>query len=857
MRCTIRTGRSLLAGGALLAIAMVTGTGAYAQETGNAMQSGEGQAAAADDGGFPEIIVSANRRDESILKAPTSVLALDQQQLDVRAVKSAADLAAFSPGLVLTPSPTGGSNISIRGISSTAGAATTGVYIDNTPIQSRAIGYSPGNLYPTIFDLERVEVLRGPQGTLFGAGSEGGTVRFIQTQPGLSEYSAYGRAEVSTTKNGGTAYEIGGAVGGPLVEDRIGFRASAFFRRDAGWIDYYTGTANVEDPTGAAGVDSVSFDRDERTDKDSNWAETLALRGALKIRLGDNLTLSPSLNYQRVYRHESVQTFWATMSDYGSGDFQAPRFEPTVDDAHVPIDGPVHQPSREKFWLPSLNAEWEIGGLTLISDTAYFNRKSSSYYNSYILYDLTYAGFPVPQPGNFSYANYINRQENWTQELRLQPTDSDGPFNWIAGLFYQHADQVAEQPVRSNFMGQLPRLYGAVQDGAPFGPGSSAYLNWYGQDPIDGVLTWYGHFRTLDKQYAAFAQLDYNITDRLKLTVGARLSRVENRFDSDYSGPQNNLNAPLGRPCTQEGGCTPGEGAYAINYLSAENETAQTAFSPKFLLSYDLDERNMIYASATKGFRPGGGQAGLPPACNAGLVMLGYTDENGNGAAPTSYDSDSVWSYEAGAKGAIGGNLLRYAVSGYYLKWKNIQSSVFVNACYQSFVTNLDDATAKGFDLDLTLHPMRPLTLGLTVAYNHTRFDSEIAPAGAVVYSKGSAIPDSGAPWQVTLSGDYTIPLADDEFYLHADYLYSSAMRQTGDTDPQTVSYDATLNPIGKTEQVNVRAGLRFSSIDLSLFARNLTNQAPSLARTHAGALVWTDRTWEPRSIGVTAALRY
>src|SRR5580692_10240170 len=186
-------------------------------------------------GGLQEIVVTATRREESLSRVPISVTALSQENLDLRGIKDFSEVARFTPGVNFDNSGT--NNISIRGISGTGGAGTTGIYIDDTPIQMRALAFSPDEALPKSFDIDRVEVLRGPQGTLFGAGSEGGTVRYITTQPSLSKDSIYSREEVSTTDGGAPSYEGGIAVGGPLVDNTLGARISVWYRRDGGWID--------------------------------------------------------------------------------------------------------------------------------------------------------------------------------------------------------------------------------------------------------------------------------------------------------------------------------------------------------------------------------------------------------------------------------------------------------------------------------------------------------------------------------------------------------------------------------------------------------------------------------------------
>ena len=143
-------------------------------------------------GVLQEVVVTATRREESLSKVPISVSAFTQESIDIRGIKDFQDVARFTPGVNIDN--TGTNNISIRGITSTAGAGTTGIYIDDTPIQMRALAFNPDDALPKTFDVERVEVLRGPQGTLFGAGSEGGTVRYITTQPSLTKFTAAARS---------------------------------------------------------------------------------------------------------------------------------------------------------------------------------------------------------------------------------------------------------------------------------------------------------------------------------------------------------------------------------------------------------------------------------------------------------------------------------------------------------------------------------------------------------------------------------------------------------------------------------------------------------------------------------------
>ena len=191
-----RLGAALLCG--VLGIAVgSTGHAADAAASAEATSSAE----------MTEITVTATRREESLSKVPISISAFTQETMDQKGVKDISDLVRYTPGVSIDQ--TGTNAISIRGISSSGGAGTTGIYIDDTPIQMRSLGFNPDDTLPKTFDLDRVEVLRGPQGTLFGAGSEGGTVRYILTQPSVTKDSTYVKSEVSFTQYGEPSYEAG------------------------------------------------------------------------------------------------------------------------------------------------------------------------------------------------------------------------------------------------------------------------------------------------------------------------------------------------------------------------------------------------------------------------------------------------------------------------------------------------------------------------------------------------------------------------------------------------------------------------------------------------------------------------
>jgi outer membrane receptor protein involved in Fe transport len=250
----------------------------------NPPAAGTGQAQAANSGGgLQEIVVTAQRRTQSLQDVSISVTAFNQEQMDAQGVRSIDDIARLTPGITFQRADArngADSTISIRGIASSAGAATTGIYIDDTPIQVRELGAGNAGFtaFPQIFDLDRIEVLRGPQGTLFGAGSEGGTVRFITPQPSLTAFSTYVRTELGYTQGGDPSYEAGVALGGPIIEGKVGVRVSAWFRRDGGWIDRtdWDHTSTEAYPPTAPTPASVTTTESPA----SNWQNSSALKAA-------------------------------------------------------------------------------------------------------------------------------------------------------------------------------------------------------------------------------------------------------------------------------------------------------------------------------------------------------------------------------------------------------------------------------------------------------------------------------------------------------------------------------------------------------------------------------------------------
>ena len=443
-------------------------------------------------GALEEIVVTSQRRLERLQDVPISVRAFSRAVMEIQGTRSIDDIARLTPGVTFgrgRNNNSESSEISIRGIGSSAGAATTGVYIDDTPIQSRHLSFGTFNTYPVLFDIDRVEVLRGPQGTLFGSGSEGGTVRFITPEPDLHAVSSYVRSELSSTHDGDPSAELGAAVGGPLIEDRLGFRASVSLRREGGFVD------------------RIDWHRRTVVDADANTATTQTARLALKWMPSNAVTVSPSIFYQR-RRLQDTSAYWAQVP--GMSDPTQGQFTQTLRNGNA-----IANPSTDSFMLAALKVNWELRGAMLTSNTSYFKRDESAI-TDYAEYNLAvFLDDPYPPPRIVAPTNWSDVQRNWTEELRLESTAADARVNWTAGVFYQRA---AENTVENVFDPAL-----VAQLGLPVYRGGYVYY----QEP----------FKSLDTQLAVFGQADLKIGERLKVTLGLRYTRA--RFDGEayFAGP--------------------------------------------------------------------------------------------------------------------------------------------------------------------------------------------------------------------------------------------------------------------------------------------------------------------------------
>ncbi|HWY13750.1 MAG TPA: TonB-dependent receptor [Rhizomicrobium sp.] len=791
-----------------IAFGLLQGTEASAQSAAPAAQGSSGRNASVE-----EVVVTATRRAEKLDKIPESVSAFTDIKMDTLGVKSFSDLAKFTPGITYDPDS---KDVYVRGIDSTAGSATTGVYIDDTPIQIRNLGFNSNNTLPSVFDLERVEVLRGPQGTLFGAGSEGGTVRYITPQPGLTDYTGIARSEVSFTQDGQPNYEAGAAFGGPIITDTLGFRFSGWDRRDGGWID------------------QVNYQTDKVTVPDANGTNTYVLRGAVTWVPRPQLTITPSIDYQNSYSHDPDQ-YWVGISNPDDGVYRTAT--------------PDRMTDKDRYALASLDIHYTGNDFELISNTSYFSRDEHVIGYSGTLYNLSYfqqilldgtdpEGVPCgpPQcrtnlyplltpaginlPGLPDYVAHggtiTNTQRDVTQEIRVQSIDPNAQLTWVVGVFYAGNMQESKEEIND------PQLAAITQY-----LWSETLLQAWGENLLPNGDDYINDTLAHDRQIAVFADATYTLTDQWKLEAGLRYARTHFDFVNFADGPQN------------------------FGPSSGAGHEDESPITPKVSVDFQATPDDLIYATVAEGYRIGGANAPFPlKACGVPNV-------------PSSYSSDTTWSYEVGAKDKWLGGRLRTDASVYYINWNQIQQDVYLPLCGLQYTANLGKAVSKGFDLQADYQLTDSLHLEMTLGYTDARYTANSFSAdGSLLVAPGEAIGEQPyiSPWTFTAGAEYDFNAFGYDSYIRADDEFASQNNWPLATqNPLSESFDPALVPDPATNLVSARAGTSFGTWELAAFMNNVLDSHPRLDLNHqdANTLLFEASTFRPRTTGVEVTYRY
>ena len=669
------------------------------------------------------ITVTAQKRAEDVKEVPLNITVLTGTQLQEQHINDITDLAREVPGLSFSnEGGTGLSKIELRGISSDAGSPTVGIYLDEVPITMRNL-LNTGATEPQFFDLDRIEVLRGPQGTLYGASSLGGTVRFISKQPDLDDFGGNVYSELSGTKHGGINYEESGVVNVPIV------KGLSAIRLGADWLDN-SGYINQLSPSG------------QLIDDDINDEKTGVLRATLKARLNDDLTITPAVFFQRL-RVDDTSVYDLSL--------------PSLSTAKL-----VQERGRDTLFVPSITADYDLHWADLTSVSSYFWRQfnrvqDGTYYNSVLLANTlagdpaTVAAFPNVDPspiGRLPSPAYIYpTTRQYSEELRLASksmADTGLPYSWIGGLYFsdQHV-HLSDQEYITGVDGALETLYGTSPVNIPVI-----------SNPLTDDLVYSNTDRYDERQYAVFGEFTYSPVDTVRLTAGLRYNFARESLGGTGGGYYNADAAP----------------EFGYNSRSY-------AVTPKFAVTWDVTQTQTLYANASKGFRLGAPNQPIPQfECSADFANLGIS------GAPERYNSDSLWSYELGDKARLFDNRLSVDAAVYYITWKNVQQHIYLPICGFDYTTNAGNAESYGTEVSMRGRVTTDLVLTASASYTHSTLTQVDPGLGATV---GEEL--LGTPlWTAAFGAEYTHPVRDGmEGFIRADWEWTGPSRGAfSNTDP-------------------------------------------------------------------------
>jgi outer membrane receptor protein involved in Fe transport len=755
---------------------------------------GLAQTAAADAGpaagGLEEIIVTATKREEKLKDVPTAVSVISASQLADQHITDVEDAIRNVPSVAF--STTGGEgqdNISIRGISSNVGSQTVGIYLDDVPLL--VTNSYEGVTIPKFLDMARIEVLKGPQGTLFGAGSEGGAIRFISNLPKFDVYEGSAQIDLGGTEGGGSPnYDFQGVLNIPVIEGKLAVRAAVEYGYQAGWINRITNE-------GALAGNNVNDERD------------IVFRLSARLAVNDDLTITAAMLGQRAKLGDSPDI--STNLGFNT------------------IQKQVDEDSRDTMFIPSVTVDDDLGFATLTSVSSYFWRQESrqrdgtAFNSGAIAQFFLDPAYPQYQPQNDSIlaniASPVDFHDTWytvNQELRLtSPTQAESglPFKWTAGLFYSdQANNHRDYETVPGFSAAFQSIYGYNINNDPVLGDGDPNL-WKGDQ------VYYVYDRNDLRQYAVFGQLDWDLLPTLHAGFGGRYVYARESF-------------------TENGGAFFELGNVGVN--SPYSQVARFySFTPKFSLTYDLSQDSTVYASAAKGYRYGGATSpndNIP--CLQGFAVLGI-----NGA-PTTYGPDKLWTYELGTKSRALGGALSVNAAAFYTEWSQIQESIIIPVCGGQFNSNVGNAEAYGVEGEIVYAP--PEVPGFTFHVNgniqHAQITSASAESPASAGEHVLYVPD----WQMSVAADYEFPVMDGyNGFARVDYEYTGPSRGSfAITDP---NYNDPAYGI-----VNGSIGFRMDQIEVSLYAKNLANDKTIIQRPVINS-VSEGYTLRPITFGLTA----
>ena len=707
------------------------------------------QQADSDTGRLQEIVITAEKRESTVQNTPISLTAVSGTDIQDRGLTDLSSLLQSVPGVSMRTSGPGMAEFEMRGVASTGGnSPTVGFYYDDTPLTAPgATNEGKIVISPALYDLNRVEVLRGPQGTLYGSGSMGGTIKVVPNAPNPAAFDASAEAVLADTDHGGFDHAENAMVNLPFWNGLAAVRIVGSYSDDSGWIDRIViAPGQFPVPTNGTTRGNVLAAPVAADYHDVNDTARTTVRVSALIKPIDGLSISPS------YFHEKLT----------AGGLPYIDSDPGTDAHYQPFD--VAENYFDEFDLGSVNVKYRTDAVELTSTTSYWIRHEPLTQDTSESWQ-TGLGLPGFEPADggigaaYAYENNLSHQ--LTEEIRLASA-GDSRLKWLVGYFYEDFE--------SHWNITFP-----AADAAPIF-GSNQLFNYFSPNKI--------------LQQSVFGEVTYNITEPFAVTAGLRRYHYDSPVTVDQSG------------------------ALADTVLNSTIEKDQ-GVTPKVSLSYDFDKDLLVYATAAKGFRPGGGTGPVPTSgplsCETELQAEYGTTQFVSG--PISFKSDSVWSYELGEKLRAADNRVTVNASGYFETWSGVQQTNALSPCGYIYTANAGDAHVYGGELEVQAIVIRDLVVSANTSYSHAALvSSALLDSG---FSPGTPIQDVPR-WTASASIAYRHSLTDQlAFTARADNTY------VGSRTDETFA----INTLPSYDLTNARAGIEGDNWSAVLFVNNVADK--------------------------------
>jgi outer membrane receptor protein involved in Fe transport len=738
-----------------------------------------------------EVIVTASKREENLQKVAVSVQAIDGKAIQQLNITGFNDYVKFIPSLQAQGDGTPNSSIIyMRGVSDggdgnhSGPEPSVGTYLDEQPVTT--IG---GTLDIHIYDVARIEVLPGPQGTLYGASSEAGTLKIVTNQPSTSGF--YGALDVqgNVVDHGSEGYVVEGFVNIPITSD-IAVRLVGFDEHDAGYIDNVPGTRYF--PTPGTTINNNAYVRNN-----FNPIDTFGGRAAVKFDLNDNWTVTPSVIAQDT-RADGVFGYEPSV-----GDLEVQRFAPDSD--------------HDRWVQAAMTIRGKLGRYDLTYSGGYFNRAVdtlSDYTDYSVAYDQSYGsgyfwndhkGVPLANPQQEIVGR--DRFEKGSNEIRLASPSTDR-FRFLVGLFQERQTHWIIQDYQIQGFGAQNIDGQVVQAAIPGWP------NTY----------WLTDQNRIDRDEAAFGEASFDITPKLSITAGVRGYDYKNTLVGFYGFSAATDTAFDPAPPTPTMPGPPGMGVDDLNCLTGErfrnapcvnlNKTVSASGEThKVNMSYKIDGDKLVYFTYSTGYRPGG--------------------VNRNGALGP-YQADSLDNYEIGWKTSWLDNSLRWNGALYDEQFDKFQFS-FLGQYSLTVIQNAPSAQILGAETSLDWRATRRLTLSGGGAYNDAKLTANFCGAdtqtGAIIATcsnayaaaNGGALQGQQLPYVPKLKGNvtarYTFDMAGWNAHAQATVAFQSL------TYPALRVEDLeALGTMPAYATLDLAIGAERGKTSVELFVKNLTD---------------------------------